>query len=1742
MAGWTGDLFLINTYYNHPDPDTDHIGYTSPNPWATNYFYSLFVTSTTVVNATDPLRLTSNYAIVPPDTLRSVSTVYDPQWNVSWWIASNFTVTTVSPYDVDGAVYVARTSISWVNHATGEIAQYTDASLGKKPFLTDIIYVDSRQLIFYGNGTRLYYTPRSNHPFGPSKFQPGLVNFISIPGLAIHTMLHLTDSDTLLLGCSLGNVLELDLSTFTIIAANRWGADPTIGSGSTDNIAWLKRDTAHPNVLYIGSQVQGYHAIGRMYLDNRLRFSYYDVPSPLYYIYNGAARSNYYPGRNMVFNANHSTLYLPGSGLLRQTSFGNVPFDSTSQPFYETVTGTFFSFQTHNCSVHTTCSDCQTDPDYCGWCPMSKSCTDSASVCPTEPWSQSYVCPVSTFASPSLVPAEGGVNATLYGVVFKTGLVCIFSQSGSADVSVNAAVVSDTSIACVVPPAVSMTGATKSLQVQVRDGLVQWGDPYMFSYVACSTFTNCSDCAGSTACGWCLGSNNCTYSTLCAQTTDVWTHQCPNIDSISPNAVSAFGGDVLWIATTSVLTTTGGYTYSVQFGSSAPVPALVTAKRSLTSSFQVTTPVIAATIGTQAIAVSLIRSPGSVIVASTSSSLSAYNCSTFSSCSTCFSAGPRCRWCSSINTCGDSSVVTGCGTSPAVCASVSAVTPNEVFLLNAASPLSITGLNLLSLPSSNLQCVFQSSTTSTQTTSATVTSATAATCPVINTPVAVYSLSLGYSGVPATNGIPYEVYNCSAAPCSSCVANGKSSFCNWCDDFGTTFGCVTSGTTCTTAITAPASCPIITSSTPNPVLSGVSTSVTLSGSFAALPVSGSTCVFSPSSGSPVSVATTTTSSTSVACTSTALAPAGAWTVDVQYNSTAYTPAANFTVFSCAVLTTCSTCASNSQCGWSNTGCVAQSAATINATSSCPVLTSVTPNVALRGGGDLVTVFGGPYVGGIGLYTCNFGVATSISSSSSATSVVCPVPATSISITTTLSIYTLGGAVPYSSASPLTFTYVDCPVFSSTMCSDACVSFPDANGNTLDGCGFCSVSGLCTSQSRCSDLWVPQCFKSVNLWPRFALLDGNDAISVAVSKHPELPIGQTILPTDFLCVFGSISTTATLVSQGNESIIECPAPVSNPSTTTFNINYRSHRFTDPISFTFANCAAATDCTSCLAMSPCGWCMDTQSCTTPTRCPLNNYTSTMCPDLRAIIPSTGSLSGGDHIQLVGDLFIPSALLVVKFADQVLLPVFINNSTLQITSPAHRTAGSVSVELWYNGSKYAATSQLFTYQKYKSNVVGIAVGLSLGLGFLLAIVIVIAVILYRRKAKGLLFNIKEPDYQLVAFGANTELAYRMPDDDFQFLETVLGRYNFAMQVAMSAVAPPTEEDLIAKSMLYVAQARGQSVGMINALVRGEIGRCKEENTIFRNNSVASKSFKFYSRVVGIPYLWKCMARVIYELEVLGNRTAKEQEKSTTDQHSTSLLRMTMEVDMDRYAGESNGGGGGSAADVDAEVNSLQLKLTCQKLFSVLVKNGVSDIPAEFRKIFVEIDSQIMKKFNNDMAVYKAIGGFFFLRFVCPAITAPHYYGLLTDPPNETTQRQLVLISKVIQSLANMQMPGRKETYMESMSDFIEKNMGAVVKFYQDMREASRVDIGAAASMDVPDDVRLNALAGIWEFCISYQGKLQTEISQNTDPADRDALSQDFQALLQQYPTKPKKSGDAASSKVPRSKKKRNTKDSTV
>jgi Tfp pilus assembly major pilin PilA len=82
-----------------------------------------------------------------------------------------------------------------------------------------------------------------------------------------------------------------------------------------------------------------------------------------------------------------------------------------------------------------------------------------------------------------------------------------------------------------------------------------------------------------------------------------------------------------------------------------------------------------------------------------------------------------------------------------------------------------------------------------------------------------------------------------------------------------------------------------------------------------------------------------------------------------------------------------------------------------------------------------------------------------------------------------------------------------------------------------------------------------------------------------------------------------------------------------------------------------------------------------------------------------------------------------------------------------------------------------------------------------------------------------------------------------------------------------------------------------------------------------------------------------------------------------------------------------------------------------------------------------------------YTAITGFFFLRFVCPALLNPVLFGLVSEQPSSSVQRDLMLIAKTIQSLASLCAFGAKETFMQVMNGFILDNVEHMKHFVDEL-----------------------------------------------------------------------------------------------
>jgi hypothetical protein len=1457
----------------------------------------------------------------------------------------------------------------------------------------------------------------------------------------------------------------------------------------------------------------------------------------------------------------------------RNLHFASATAGVTGREFYT------FAVRKTNCSSYS-CDSCfTTDTNYCGVCKTTGLCTLETD-CVDNSWLREGLCPASFTVKPVSASVEGNTEVTITGAFFESsGHQCVFNYDlpGNEDatqrlisVAPNVERSTTTTLICTVPryPTTILPNNTRTIQVGVtwtsNNVTRTWGGYLGFTYYSCASL-GCAQCFSSQFgdCGWCLGTGSCSTQQLCAGADQFTTAGCPAIQSVTPNYGSVAGGEDVVVKVSELLTTGN---YECQFGN-----VKVIATKSGNDTLRCTTPSFSSEETVRAVSLSIFLNTGSGYVLHTPSNgtFDYYNCTVFSRCDLCVNPrAPKCRWCKSSLTCGESSDSGFCPVADVTtsCPVINLLRPNSDFVPTAPTlyqPTQITlvGANFQQLP--NMQCVFQRPNGAATITGATIPAlSNDVVCSTPNTVVTEeYSVYIagGSPIVQQTSAIPFLFYDCTGTSCADCVESRKK-VCRWCPFLDTANPlapnqqfCFISNTgrNCSTSAGDPsggevrfyASCPVLTAVSPDGDSIQGSSTITLSGDLIFEINANITyeCEFTLTNGSRLrSSAIVDTVTRTAQCSARASGYVQTARVRLLRSGVGFTNYLPFRYYDCAALLGCSSCLNPSvypACTWCATTCTSKAscAQTKRVNSNCPRILRALPEVADVGGGDPIILEGGPFVASdsSSVYECIWNNVLRIEGQFlDSTRVSCTSPRQSVS-NATLSLNFAG--VSYAPES-VNVEFFSCSPVPGDFCPDACTA--------QKHCGWCLTTSTCGSQAKCPSLWLDKCVRPV-FNQNHANLEGNETVITYLEDNLLQTVvdGSTfvnVLEEDLRCYFGSgtAGVDVSIARDTESSNITCLAPPSaTEDQVEFRILYRDKKLFDDTAtrFSYVNCRAVSRCEECVIKDFCGWCGDSNSCSTRLFCPLGNFTQGPgnCPDILEIRPLNGDVNGGTEVTISGQFFIANENLQLYWDGTPLAKTtwrVVNSQTIRATTPSSVKADiAIPIELKFdtpngNSTRYAIRPGQFTYFDPRAATIRTAVGATAGVVGAILIAVVVFFWYKRRFSGGMIVVVKEPDYVLVAYGSDLEQKYRLPDDNYIKLETALMRPDFGLQMGISSVCPSTEQDAIAKSLVHIAYSHNDPtfvIDMINEAVRAEVASCIQENTIFRGNSIASKMFKFYSRMVGIRYLWRFIARVIAEIETLGRKELNEKLRAEKDAASgkkskeASLLDISMELDEAKMAKGDT--------DVDLDTNILQLKLTCQKLFSVIVKNSLKDFPTEFRQIFVNIDACVMGKFQSNDATYKAIGGFFFLRFVCPAITAPHVYGLLDTPPNTLTQRQLVLISKVLQSLANMALPGKKEKYMTLLLDFIESGIPKMGKFYDEIRKHTAFVEGAEyeyTDIGMPPVVKNNALGTTWNFIFLNQDKTLQSFSQvGVDKSIQRELQDGLEEMIYTYKSAPKK-----------------------
>ncbi|XP_008139671.2 ras GTPase-activating protein 4B [Eptesicus fuscus] len=261
------------------------------------------------------------------------------------------------------------------------------------------------------------------------------------------------------------------------------------------------------------------------------------------------------------------------------------------------------------------------------------------------------------------------------------------------------------------------------------------------------------------------------------------------------------------------------------------------------------------------------------------------------------------------------------------------------------------------------------------------------------------------------------------------------------------------------------------------------------------------------------------------------------------------------------------------------------------------------------------------------------------------------------------------------------------------------------------------------------------------------------------------------------------------------------------------------------------------------------------------------------------------------------------------------------------------------------------------------------------------------------------------------------------------------------------------VATNLLKLFLGQGLAKGFLDLLFQLELSRTSEANTLFRSNSLATKSMESFLKVAGMRYLHSILGPII-------DRVFEEKKY--------------VELDPSKVEVKDVGCSGLHRPQTEAEVlqqSAQTLRAHLGALLSALCRS-VRACPAVVRATFRQLFLRVRERFpsaQHENVPFIAVTSFLCLRFVSPAIMAPKLFHLRERHADARTSRTLLLLAKAIQNVGNMDTPASraKEAWMEPLQPTVRQGVAQLKDFITklvDIEEKEELDLQRALSLQMP------------------------------------------------------------------------------
>ncbi|XP_066492571.1 ras GTPase-activating protein 4-like [Tiliqua scincoides] len=237
------------------------------------------------------------------------------------------------------------------------------------------------------------------------------------------------------------------------------------------------------------------------------------------------------------------------------------------------------------------------------------------------------------------------------------------------------------------------------------------------------------------------------------------------------------------------------------------------------------------------------------------------------------------------------------------------------------------------------------------------------------------------------------------------------------------------------------------------------------------------------------------------------------------------------------------------------------------------------------------------------------------------------------------------------------------------------------------------------------------------------------------------------------------------------------------------------------------------------------------------------------------------------------------------------------------------------------------------------------------------------------------------------------------------------------------------VAVNLVKLFLGQGLAKEFLDLLFKLELDKTDEPNTLFRSNSLASKSMESFLKVAGMQYLHGVLGPTV-------NRVFEEKRY----------------VELDPSKVESKEVGCSSLHRIQSESDVIQqsahlLKAYLADLLATIAKS-VKACPAVIRATFRQLFKRVGERFPEDKdqnVKFVAITSFLCLRFFSPAIMSPKLFHLRDKHADARTSRTLLLLAKAIQNVGNLEtgLSRTKEAWMAPLQPAIQQGVTQMKEF---------------------------------------------------------------------------------------------------